>query len=274
MRAGQDNIDASSAPLIEHLIELRGRLIWALCAFFIAFILCYFLSAHIFDILAQPYLRAARWRHIDLGPAGFNYTSPLGAFTTYLQIAAFGGMFLSFPVAATQLYKFVAPGLYRNERQAFLPFLVASPLLFLLGALLVYFVAMPMLMWFSLGFVRAAASPDEVSVNFLNVMSEYLSTVMALILAFGLVFQMPVVTSLMVRAGMITTQSLVGKRKWAIVLAFVVAAVLTPPDPTSQIALAVPAILLYEVSIITARMIERKQAEQSSDTDPSGERSA
>ncbi|KAB0681984.1 twin-arginine translocase subunit TatC [Aureimonas leprariae] len=272
MRAGQDDIDASSAPLMDHLIELRRRLIWSLLAFFGAFVLCYIFSAHIFDILAQPYLRAARWRHLDMGPAGFNYTSPLGAFSTYLQIAAFGGMFLSFPVAATQLYKFVAPGLYKNERSAFLPFLIASPVLFFLGALLVYFVAMPMLMWFSLGFVRVAASPDEVSVNFLNVMTEYLSTIMALILAFGLVFQMPVVTSLMVRAGMITSDSLKGKRKWAIVLAFVVAAVLTPPDPTSQIALAVPGVLLYEVSIIAARMIERKRAEEPGDSEAASDR--
>ncbi len=266
-RAGQDDIDASSAPLMEHLVELRRRLIWALVAFFAAFVLCYVLSARIFDILAQPYLIAADWRDLDMGPAGFNYTGPLGAFSTYLQIAAFGGMFLSFPVAATQLYKFVAPGLYKNERHAFLPFLVASPILFVVGAMLVYFIAMPMLMWFSLGFVRSAAGPDGFSVNFLNVMSEYLSTIMALILAFGLIFQLPVVTSLMVRAGMITTESLVTKRKWAIVLAFVAAAILTPPDPTSQIALAVPAVLLYEVSIIAARIIERKRAEKTTDAE-------
>ena len=170
----------------------------------------------------------------------------------------FGGMVIAFPLIATQIYKFIAPGLYKNERAAFLPFLIASPILFLMGAALVYFFFTPMVMWFFLA-MQQAGTDSEVQISLLPKVSEYLSLIMTLIFSFGLVFQLPVVTSLMTRVGLLSSQALVDKRRWAIVIAFVVAAVLTPPDPLSQIGLALPTIILYEVAIITSRMIEKSQ---------------
>lgn len=271
MRVGQTDIDASSAPLIEHLIELRKRLIWSLVGFFLAFLVCFYFSKGIFNILIVPFQTAAGWAGIPQKDVELIYTAPQELFFTHVKIAAFGGFFLAFPIIATQVYKFVAPGLYRTERQAFLPFLVATPLLFLLGAALVYFFFTPMVMWFFLSMEQSGNVPGQAAIQLLPRVSEYLSLIMGLIFAFGLVFQLPVVTSLMVRAGLLTTEGLKSKRKWAIVLAFVAAAVLTPPDPMSQIGLAIPTIILYEISIITARMIERKRAEQPSETEAPAE---
>ena len=169
-----------------------------------------------------------------------------------------GGLVIAFPLIASQIYKFVAPGLYKNERRAFLPFLIASPLLFLLGAALVYFFFTPMVMWFFLA-MQQVGPDQEVQISLLPRVSEYLSLIMTLIFSFGLVFQLPVVTSLMTRVGLLTAKGLAEKRKWAIVIAFIVAAVLTPPDPVSQIGLALPTILLYEFSIWAARLIERSR---------------
>jgi sec-independent protein translocase protein TatC len=171
----------------------------------------------------------------------------------------FGGMVIAFPLIATQIYKFIAPGLYKNERAAFLPFLIASPILFLMGAALVYFFFTPMVMWFFLS-MQQAGTGNDVQISLLPKVSEYLSLIMTLIFSFGLVFQLPVVTSLMTRVGLLSSKALAEKRKWAIVIAFVVAAVLTPPDPMSQIGLALPTIILYEVSIWSARLIERNRA--------------
>ena len=168
----------------------------------------------------------------------------------------FGGLVIAFPIIAAQIYKFVAPGLYKNERAAFLPFLIASPILFLMGAALVYFFFTPMVMWFFLS-MQQAGGDGQVQISLLPKVSEYLSLIMTLIFSFGLVFQLPVVTSLMARVGLLTSQGLREKRKWAIVIAFIVAAVLTPPDPISQIGLAIPTILLYEISIWSAQLIER-----------------
>ena len=173
----------------------------------------------------------------------------------------FGGMVLAFPLIAAQIYKFVAPGLYKNERGAFLPFLIASPILFLMGAALVYFFFTPMVMWFFLA-MQQTGEGGEVQISLLPKVSEYLSLIMTLIFSFGLVFQLPVVTTLMARVGLLSSQGLADKRKWAIVIAFIVAAVLTPPDPVSQIGLAVPTIILYEISIWSARMIERKREQE------------
>ncbi len=173
----------------------------------------------------------------------------------------FGGLVIAFPIIAAQIYKFVAPGLYKNERAAFLPFLIASPILFLMGAALVYFFFTPMVMWFFLS-MQQAGGDGQVQISLLPKVSEYLSLIMTLIFSFGLVFQLPVVTSLMARVGLLTSQGLREKRKWAIVIAFIVAAVLTPPDPISQISLAIPTILLYEISIWTARLIEKRREEE------------
>jgi sec-independent protein translocase protein TatC len=256
-----DDIDQSSAPLIDHLIELRSRLMWALAGFFVAFLVCFFFAKQIFNLLVIPFQWATQWAGLDADKVDLIYTAPQEFFFTQIKLAMFGGLVLAFPVIAMQVYKFVAPGLYRNERRAFMPFLIASPILFLIGAALVYFFFTPMVMWFFLSMQQVG--PDaEVQISLLPKVSEYLGLIMTLILSFGLVFQLPVVTTLMARVGLLTSQGLADKRKYAIVAAFVAAAILTPPDPVSQIGLAIPTILLYEIAIWSARMVERRRAER------------
>lgn len=254
----KDEIEQSAAPLMEHLIELRRRLMWSIGGFFIAFLFCFFFAKQLFNLLVIPFKWATQWAGLDPHKVELIYTAPQEFFFTQVKLAMFGGMVIAFPLIATQIYKFIAPGLYKNERNAFLPFLIASPILFLMGASLVYFFFTPMVMWFFLA-MQQAGTDDQVQISLLPKVSEYLSLIMTLIFSFGLVFQLPVVTSLMARVGMLSSEALVEKRKWAIVIAFVVAAVLTPPDPISQIGLAIPTILLYEVSIWSARLIERNQ---------------
>ncbi len=251
-------------PLIEHLMELRTRLIWSIAAFFIAFIACFIFAKHIFNYLVYPYKLAVNWAHLDVEKAQLIYTAPQEFFFTQVKVAMFGGLVIAFPIIAAQIYKFVAPGLYKNERQAFLPFLIASPILFLMGGALVYFFFTPMVMWFFLS-MQQAPGHDEVAISLLPKVSEYLSLIMTLVFSFGLVFQLPVITTLLARVGILTSQWLAEKRKFAIVLAFVVAAVLTPPDPMSQIGLALPTILLYEISIYAARLVERQRSKQALD---------
>lgn len=257
----KEEIDKSSAPLIEHLVELRRRLIWSLGGFFIAFLVCFFFAKKLFNLLVVPFKWATKWAGLDPHKVELIYTAPQEFFFTQVKLAMFGGMVIAFPLIATQIYKFIAPGLYKNERNAFLPFLIASPVLFLMGASLVYFFFTPMVMWFFLA-MQQTGTDDQVQISLLPKVSEYLSLIMTLIFSFGLVFQLPVVTSLMTRVGMLSSKALAEKRKWAIVIAFVVAAVLTPPDPMSQIGLAIPTIVLYEVSIWAARWIERDQEKQ------------
>ena len=253
-----DEIEKSSAPLIEHLIELRSRLMWSIGGFFAAFLVCFFFAKQLFNLLVVPFKWAVDWAGLADHKVELIYTAPQEFFFTQIKLAMFGGMIIAFPLIATQIYKFIAPGLYRNERAAFFPFLIASPILFLMGAALVYFFFTPMVMWFFLAMQQTGPDAD-VQISLLPKVSEYLSLIMTLIFSFGLVFQLPVVTTLMARVGLLTSKGLAEKRKWAIVIAFVVAAVLTPPDPVSQIGLALPTILLYEISIWTARMIERKR---------------
>lgn len=261
MSAEDDEIEKSSAPLMEHLIELRTRLMWSIGGFFVAFLVCFFFAKQLFNLLVIPFKWATDWAGLDPHKVELIYTAPQEFFFTQIKLAMFGGLVIAFPVIAAQIYKFVAPGLYKNERAAFLPFLIASPVLFLLGASLVYFFFTPMVMWFFLA-MQQAGTDDQVQISLLPKVSEYLSLIMTLIFSFGLVFQLPVVTTLMARVGMVSSQGLADKRKWAIVIAFVVAAVLTPPDPVSQIGLALPTILLYEISIWTARMIEKKREQE------------
>jgi sec-independent protein translocase protein TatC len=251
-----DEVEASRAPLLDHLIELRARLIKSLISFIIMFFVCFLFAKQIYNILVWPYVFAAG--------AGADvrliYTAPLEYLFTQIKIAVFGAAFLSFPVVATQIYKFVAPGLYKNERQAFLPYLVATPIFFLMGAAVVYFIAMPIVMHYSLG-QQQMGGDGTASIQLLPKVSEYLSLIMTLIFAFGLCFQLPVILTLLARAGIIDSAFLKSKRRYAIVFVFVLAAVLTPPDIISQTSLALPTLLLYELSIFSVRMVEKKRAE-------------
>ncbi len=253
----QEDIDASKAPLIEHLIELRQRLMKSVIAIILMFIVCFYFATDIYNILTVPYLRAAP----DPEAVQMIFTAPQEWFFTQLKLALFGALFLAFPVVASQIYMFVAPGLYREEKGAFLPFLVATPILFAIGACLVYFLVMPMAMGFFLS-MEQVGGHGQVSIQHLAKVSEYLGLIMVLIFAFGLVFQLPVLMTLLGRVGFVSSQGLREKRKYAIVGAFAAAAILTPPDPISQIGLALPTLLLYEVSIISVRLIERKRAEK------------
>lgn len=247
-------IEASKAPLIEHLIELRRRLIWSLLAIFVAFLICFWFAKPIYNLLLWPYRLAAG---AD-APIEMIYTAPQEFFFTEMKLALFGAIFIAFPVIASQIYMFVAPGLYRNERQAFLPFLIATPILFLAGAALVYFVAMPLAMKFFLSMQQTGDA--QVQIHLTARVSEYLSLIMALILGFGICFQLPVLLTLLARAGLITSDKLKRYRRHAIFGVFVVAAILTPPDPISQIALALPTIALYELSIFAVKLAEKKHA--------------
>ncbi len=281
----ESDIEASRAPLLEHLAELRSRLIICAGAMVVGFVFCFIVSKEIYLLLLHPFEMAASLlaeqqttkhdafnfdlvltvigvHHLKAAPQALKlvFTAPLEFFFTKIKLSMFGAVVLTFPILAWQLYRFVAPGLYRRERKAFLPFLLASPVLFALGASLVYFIMLPFVLWFSLS--QQIASP-QIQVQLLPKVSDYLDLVMHLLLAFGMCFQLPVVLSLAGLAGLIRAETLAKGRRYAFVAIIVVSAMVTPPDMISPFLLAGPIYLLYEVSILCVRLIEaRRQREE------------
>jgi sec-independent protein translocase protein TatC len=253
----EEDIDDKKMPLLDHLLELRTRLIWAMAAFLGAFLIGFYFSRPVFNFLAHPLLATSSNTQIRT----LIYTSPLEGFVTYVHVGMFTGMCISFPIIANQIWAFVAPGLYRHEKQAFLPFLIATPFMFVLGGAVLYFLVLPVGLQFLSSFEQLVVASGDVPINFTPKMSEYLSFVMTMILAFGISFELPVLLLILVRIGVLSAEQLASKRRYAVVGVVVFAGIMTPPDVFSQVGLAIPLYLLYEGSIWVAKLIEKRRAE-------------
>ncbi|MEM1036004.1 MAG: twin-arginine translocase subunit TatC [Pseudomonadota bacterium] len=256
----EDCVEASRAPLLSHLTELRSRLIWSFGALVVAAIACFVFAEDIFNVLVTPFVTAYE-RYSDGVTPNLIFTAPLEFFFVKLRVALFAGFYIAFPIIAWQLYAFIAPGLYRNEKHVFLPFLLLTPVLFTAGILFVHLLMMPAVMEFSAS-QQQLGETAAVNIEAQLKVSEYLSLAIALMIAFGLSFQLPVVLSLMGRVGLIGTATLRKGRKYAVVAILAAAAFLTPPDPLSQMMLAIPVYALYEVSIWIVGVFERRAKEE------------
>jgi len=259
-----DEVETSRAPLLDHLNELRARLIKSLLALTVATIASFFFAEDIYDLLVRPFAQVAE--EIRGSQLEFIFTAPMEYFFAQLKLAVFAGLFLAFPVIAWQVYAFVAPGLYKSERGAFWPYLVLAPILFALGATFVYFMMLPMLARFTVSMEHIEAAGT--TIRMMPRVGDYLSLVMALMLAFGLSFQLPLVLTLLARIGVVSSSMLASGRKYAIVAILAFAAVFTPPDPMSQILLAGPVYLLYEISIFCVKLIEKRATAEESAPSP------
>jgi len=250
----KNNPNNTSGGFVGHLTELRSRLLKSFIFLIAIFLVCYFFAADIYRFLVQPYSEAVLSNELD---RRLIFTALHEAFLTYLKVAFFAAIFISSPVFLTQIWKFIAPGLYKNEKQALLPYLIATPTLFILGGCLVYYLIMPLAIKFFLSF-ETVAEPGIIPIQLEAKVNEYLSLIMRLIFAFGISFQLPIILSLLARIGVVDSQYLRLRRKYVVVIIFAIAAVLTPPDPITQIGLALPLLLLYELSIFTVKFIEKK----------------
>ena len=246
---------ADGNSFTSHFIELRSRLLNSLIFIFIVFVISYIFAEQIYNFLVEPYAKAVRDEQIS---RRLIFTALHETFITYIKVAFFAAIFLGSPVLLIQIYKFIAPGLYKNEKRAILPYLISTPILFLLGGLLVYFLVMPLAIKFFLSF-ESLGSSTSLPIQLEAKVNEYLSLVMRLIFAFGISFQLPILLNLLARIGIVNSDYLRKRRRYVIVIIFALAAILTPPDPITQVGLAIPLLLLYELSIFTVKFTEKKQ---------------
>ena len=249
---------AESNSFTSHLVELRTRLLNSLIFIFIAFIISYIFAEHIYNFLVEPYSNAVKNDQIS---RRLIFTALHETFITYIKVAFFTAIFLGSPILLMQIYKFIAPGLYKNEKKAILPYLISTPILFLLGGLLVYYLVMPLAIKFFLSF-ETLGSSSTLPIQLEAKANEYLSLIMRLIFAFGISFQLPILLNLLARIGVVNSEYLKTRRRYVIVILFALAAILTPPDPITQVGLAIPLLLLYELSILTVKFTENKSDKQ------------